>query len=187
MIRPALLALLVAASPAMAGEYDAQLSALAHDRLKAIAQDPAIVQAIAARNAEGAPSAEEIDRLDKEWRAQVGAASAPMIAALLDSPASRLLDKARDESQGVISEAFVMDAAGLNVALSDPTSDYWQGDEAKWQQTFAVGPEALHLSDVEFDESTQTYQAQVSMPVVDPASGKPIGAITFGVNVEYLD
>ena len=39
MIRPALLALLVAASPALAGEYDAQLATLAHDRLKAVAQD----------------------------------------------------------------------------------------------------------------------------------------------------
>ncbi len=187
MIRPAILALLALASPALAGEYDAQLTSLAGDRLKAIAQDPVIVSAIKARNAEGAPSAEEIDRLDKEWRAQVGAASAPLVEALLDTDASRRLIDALEASQGLITEAFAMDAAGLNVALSDATSDYWQGDEAKWQETYAVGPAALHVSDVELDESTQTYQAQVSMPVVDPDSGQPIGAITFGINVEYLD
>ena len=79
-----------------------------------------------------------------------------------------------------------MDQVGLNVAVSEPTSDYWQGDEAKWSQTYLAGAGAMHVSDVELDESTQTYQAQVSLTVVD-ASGAPIGAITFGVNVEYLD
>jgi hypothetical protein len=44
----------------------------------------------------------------------------------------------------------------------------------------------LHISDLEEDESTQLLQSQVSVPVVDPDSGEPIGAVTFGVNVENL-
>jgi hypothetical protein len=79
-----------------------------------------------------------------------------------------------------------MDDKGMNVALSDVTSDYWQGDEAKWQQTYLVGPDAVHIGDVELDESTQTYQSQVSITVVDPDTKAPIGALTFGVNVEAL-
>ena len=39
---------------------------------------------------------------------------------------------------------------------------------------------------VEFDESTGSYQSQVSMVVRDPATGKMIGAITFGINVQSL-
>jgi len=39
---------------------------------------------------------------------------------------------------------------------------------------------------VEFDESAQQCQAQVSMVIVDPASNQAIGAVTFGVNVELL-
>ncbi len=187
MIRPAFLALLVSAAPAFAGDYDAQLQELAVGRLAAIAQDPAVIEAIKARNAAEAPPAAEIDRLDKEWRDQVGAASAPLVAEIAGNPASARLAQARDESQGLITEIFAMDAVGLNVALSDPTSDYWQGDEAKWRETFGAGAGAIHLSEVELDESTQTFQSQVSMTVADPATGKPIGAITFGVNVEYLD
>jgi len=39
-----------------------------------------------------------------------------------------------------------------------------------------------HFGDVELDESTQTYQAQVSLPVMGD-NGQPIGAMTFGINV----
>ena len=79
-----------------------------------------------------------------------------------------------------------MDDKGLNVAQSSVTSDYWQGDEAKWQKTFQAGPNAYHIGDVEEDESTQMFQSQVSYAITDPASGKVIGAITVGVNVEEL-
>ena len=82
-------------------------------------------------------------------------------------------------------EADRRQARGLNVAASAVTSDYWQGDEAKWQETFLAGPGASHVSEIEEDESTQTFQVQVSLPVVD--GGSPIGAITLGVDIERLD
>jgi hypothetical protein len=104
----------------------------------------------------------------------------------MGNPASAYLKKIEADSKGLFSEIFVMDAKGLNVAQSEVTSDYWQGDEPKWQQTFPKGKDAIHISDVEKDESTQTYESQVSVPVVDPANGSVIGAITVGVNVELL-
>ena len=79
-----------------------------------------------------------------------------------------------------------MDALGLNVAASDTTSDYWQGDEAKFTETYGVGPDATHLGDIELDESSQSYQGQISMTIVDPATGSAIGAITVGVNADAL-
>ena len=79
-----------------------------------------------------------------------------------------------------------MDNKGLNVAQSVETSDYWQGDEAKWQQTYSVGPDALHISEVEFDDSTGFYQSQASLAIKDPATNEVIGAVTFGINVQNL-
>ena len=105
---------------------------------------------------------------------------------MLGAPASARLVAARDGAVGLFTEIFAMDDKGLNVAASDVTSDYWQGDEAKWKSTYAVGAGAVHISEVEFDESSQSYQAQVSVTVVDPDSGAPIGALTVGVNVEFL-
>ena len=49
-----------------------------------------------------------------------------------------------------------------------------------------AGAGATHLSEVEFDESTQTYQGQISVTVTDPATGTPIGALTVGVDAEAL-
>ncbi len=67
------------------------------------------------------------------------------------------------------------------------TSDYWQGDEAKWQKTFSAGANAYFIDEIEFDDSSEMFQAQVSAAIADPATGEPIGAITFGVNVENLE
>lgn len=187
LLRPAALGLaLLAAAPAAAGEFDAELTALAGGKIAAIAADPAVVAAIKKQNEAHANYGEaDAVRLDGEWRAQVGAASHPLIDSVLGAPASATLTSARDSSDGLFTELFAMDRIGLNVAASGVTSDYWQGDEAKWQKTYAVGAGAVHISDIEFDESTQTYQAQVSVTVVDEG-GKPIGAITVGVNVEFL-
>lgn len=79
-----------------------------------------------------------------------------------------------------------MDAKGLNVGQSDVTSDYMQGDEAKHQKTYVAGPKSTFIDEVEFDDSSQTFQTQISRTIIDPADGKAIGAITVGVNVENL-
>lgn len=72
-----------------------------------------------------------------------------------------------------------MEAQRLNVAVSYTTSDYWQGDEAKHEDTYGIGPDAVHYSEIELDESRQRYQGQISVTLVDPATGEPIGAVTI--------
>jgi hypothetical protein len=181
-------ALLVGAAPAAANEFAPRLTALAEGKIAEIAGDPRLVEAVRNQNAETAGIAEaEILRLDETWRGEVGAATSPTIDAVMDRPSSAYLREMRDAGGGLFTEIFVTDSVGLNVAASDVTSDYWQGDEAKFTESFGAGPGAVHLGEIEFDESTQMYQSQVSVPVLDPESGAPIGAATFGVNVELLD
>jgi hypothetical protein len=78
-----------------------------------------------------------------------------------------------------------MDNQGANVAMTNKTSDYWQGDEAKFTDSFKNGVGAIHISTVEFDESAQAYLVQVSVPVME--GGKAIGALTIGVNIDELE
>ncbi|MEL6999052.1 MAG: hypothetical protein AAFP68_12385 [Pseudomonadota bacterium] len=173
---------------AQANEFEPALRELAEQKIMQIASDPAIIAAIQARNTETNGLAEDqIIALDKKWRAEVGGAKTPTISPVLDAPVADMLRAVRDESEGLFTEIFVMDMVGLNVAASDTTSDYWQGDEAKWQKTYGVGAGAVHISEVELDESTQSYQSQISVAISDPSSGTPIGAATFGVNVEFLE
>lgn len=175
-------------TPLAASEYDESLMELANTTLADVIANPAIVAAVKAQNEAHAGIAQDkIDSLDQEWRAQVGQSSTPLIDGVLGAEASQILVDLRDESEGLLTEVFVMDNVGLNVASSDVTSDYWQGDEAKWQETFKNGAGAVHLSEVELDESTQSYQAQVSLTVADLETSEPIGAVTFGVNIEFLE
>ena len=172
---------------AVANEFTAPITKLADTQVRPWLKDPAIVEAVKAQNQKNAGLTQaDIDALDKKWRAETGSSSQPMIQAVLSNSLSKLLKARKEGSKGLYTEIFVMDNKGLNVGQSDVSSDYWQGDEAKWKKTYAVGATAVHISDVEKDESTQSFQSQLSLPVVDPANNQVIGAITLGINVERL-
>jgi len=165
----------------------APMTDYANATVKQWVADNTVIQAVKAQNAKHAGlSQTDIDNMDKDWRAQTDASSKPMIDAVLANALSTFLRQQKDGSQGLVTEVFVMDNRGLNVGQSDVTSDYWQGDEAKWQKTFQAGANGLFIDEVEMDESTQTFQSQVSMSIVDPATGEVIGAITVGVNIDAL-
>lgn len=178
---------LPAAASELSNEFEPALRDLAETRIAPLLSERALVAAIRAQNARTAGlSEEEILALDTEWRGAVGGDD-PLIDGVTGSAEAAFLREVREGSQGLYTEIFLMDAVGLNVAASDVTSDYWQGDEAKWQETYAVGPGRVHVSEIDFDESTQSYQSQVSLTIVDPETGEPIGAATFGVNIAYLE
>ena len=168
-------------------DYTAPLTELANGKLREIAQNPVLVSAIMAQNEQsGGYDQAKIDELDKQWRAEVDAADKPLINATLGTDASSALAAAQADSAGLFTEIFATDATGRNVAQSTITSDYWQGDEDKFTKSFGAGADAVFLGEIEQDESTQTYQSQVSITVTDPATGAPIGSITAGVDLSAL-
>jgi len=151
-------------------------------------QDPEITKAVLAQNAKHAGiSQSDIDAMDQAWRSEISSGASPMIDEVMGRSASQLLSSLQESAGGVVTEVFVMDNRGLNVAQSSVTSDFWQGDEAKWQKTFQMGADAMHFGEVEFDESTQTYQTQLSVSLTDPTSQTVIGAVTFGIDVSALE
>jgi len=180
-------AALFAVAPQAQDEFTAPLTALAQGEIAAFASDPILVSAILAQNAvTAAYDQAKIDALDTQWRAEVGAASKPLIDATLGNAASQYLAGVQAAAAGKFTEIFAMDAVGLNVAQSTLTSDYWQGDEDKFTASFGAGAGAVHIGEIEQDESTQIFQSQVSVPITDPATGTVIGAITVGVDVSML-
>ena len=144
-----------------------------------------MIEAVNAQNTQTAGSSEvQILEWDTQWRAEVGQASQPLISEVMGRDLSGFLSEQVAASGGRITEIFVMDALGLNVAASSVTSDYWQGDEAKYKKSFGVGAGAVFVDAVEFDESAQTYQGQISISLTDPATGAVVGAMTIGLNAE---
>lgn len=167
-------------------EFAAPIKEFVNSKVMPWLSSPEVIEAIKAQNSKTASwSDEDISKMDKQWRAEVDASSKPLIDSVLKNKLSAFLAKKKEETQGMVTEMFVMDAKGLNVGQSDVTSDYWQGDEAKWKKTFKVGPTAIFIDKVEKDESTQTFQSQVSVSIKDE-NGNAIGAITLGINVDSL-
>ena len=168
-------------------EFEPQIKEAFASMVQPWLADAVLVDAIKAQNAKHASlAAADIDKLDKDWRAQAQSGSGALIDAVLGNALSKYLTAKKKGSNEVFTEMFAMDNKGLNVGQSDVTSDYMQGDEGKWKKTFLVGPDALFIDEVEFDDSTQTFQSQMSASITDPATGKVIGAITIGINVENL-
>ena len=167
--------------------YVQSIRAVVEEKLKTAFKNGVVIDAIKSQNAEyQGLQAADIDRLDKEWRAQVDASSKPLITEVLNRPVSDYLREVLISGKGLYTEIILMDAKGLNVGASTITSDYWQGDEAKFTKTYATGKESLFVDEVEMDESTQTLQSQVSFTIMDPDSGQPLGAVTVGINMDEL-
>lgn len=150
--------------------------------------DPMVIDVVRAQNEESIKLTKaDIDALDLQWRAERDQPNRPLIDDVLSRPLSGLLHRLQEESDGIVTEIFVMDNRGLNVGQSQVTSDYWQGDEAKWRDTFLVGPDAMVVGDIEYDESTRKWQSQLSLPIVDPENGEVIGAITVGIDLTAME
>ena len=158
------------------------------EELRAIMVSRVALISLAAQNGQlaGIDSA-AIERLDQQWRAETESDNQPLIAQLMGNPLSSYLIRKKAESNGLFTEMFVFDAQGMNVGQSSVTSDYWQGDEDKYQKTFAVGPDAVFVDEIEHDDATRQNRRQVSFTIVDPETGKPVGAATVEINVDELE
>lgn len=188
MIRSTCVALLVSVGMAStAFAQDQSLEAFVNAELRPFMQKSQILEAVKASNiAHSSDTPEQIAAKDNEWRAEVGKDQQPFIRSVLSNTASQLAKSRITEAKGLISEIIVMDAAGITVGCWPATSDYYQGDEDQHKMTFAKGANARFIAKERLDESTEQAQRQLSLTLVDPADGKPIGAITFGLDAERL-
>ena len=144
-----------------------------------IARDSAIHAAVAASNAVAEPP-EQVRRRDNYW---TGNPRDPLRQTIVQAPCSgKVREMVKDD--GLVVEAFVMNDRGTLVCSVAETSDYWQGDEAKWQRTFVDGKDTF-VEEPAFDASSGKYAIQVSVPIQE--AGKRIGAVTLTLKLNRLD
>ena len=168
----------------VAGEIPARLV----DQVQSWATHPTVLITLRNRNQQFSDLEQhEIDSLDRDWRRQTSSDKQPLIAEVTGAPLSMFLLRQQARSGGQFIEVFVMDARGLNAGISAVTSDYWQGDEPKFQRTFRVGADAVFFGDVERKGDTGHRAQQISFTITDPDTGKRIGAITAEVNLDVAE
>lgn len=82
-----------------------------------------------------------------------------------ETPAAKALREFQEKSGGAVSELFATDAKGGNVCQSQNTSDWFQGDEAKFQKV--DGKKELFFDKPKRDDTTGITVVQVSFPIWD--------------------
>ena len=161
---------------------------IANKRFVAWAANPVVIEAVQEANKKPAKSLDEIIQLDQRWIEEK--VRQEWINELLNSQCSRYLRKVQAGKGGekdLYGEIFVMDRQGCIVAMSGKTSDYWQGDEDKFIKSYADGEGAIFINKVGYDRSIQVFSLlQVSVPVLDPDTGKAVGAITVGLDLDVF-
>lgn len=166
----------VVGSPAFAQSVAVRGAALARVTLaQRIAADPEVQKAVRAKNESGETN-DEIQRKDKEWTQNPQHSLRKTLTGGACGQHLRDLTKA----DANIVEVILMDRNGANVCASKETSDYWQGDEPKFQKTFGANKDVF-VDEPSFDQSTNVYAIQLSVIVRD--AGKKIGALTLGLRV----
>ncbi|HDZ55796.1 MAG TPA: transporter substrate-binding domain-containing protein [Pseudomonas xinjiangensis] len=146
--------------------------------------NPDVIASVVQQNKEhGGLTVERILQLDSQWRDERDATDQPLINKVLSHPLSARLMERQAALEGLVSEIIVTDRHGLNLAASEITTDFWQGDEAKFSDAFFARDSAVYLGDLVYDQSTQSYQAHVSSQIRDQ-QGNLIGIMIVGLDIE---
>ena len=151
--------------------------------VKLAANAPEVIAAVQEQNAANAGlSADQIEALDRQWRAERKVNGGPLTNAKMFNPTSQFLKGFKTAANGPIVEIFIMDNKGLNVAQTDPTSDYMQGDEDKWQKSFGAGPWMTFVDKPEEEDGKKTVQVSTTLVDNDVA----IGAMTVSLDLSKV-
>ncbi|HYV44756.1 MAG TPA: PDC sensor domain-containing protein [Myxococcaceae bacterium] len=148
--------------------------------VREMAAAQAVVSAVVAQD-QRKQSMATIQKIDKEWIASRGVTD--FIRKHIENPCAHALREIAARNPAVV-EAFAMDDQGALVCTIAKTTDYWQGDEAKWQRSFAGGRGAEFVDGVQYDESSQAYCVQISVPVRQ--GGQVVGALTVGFDLDRM-
>ncbi len=131
-------------------------------------------------------SLSETLNLDRKWQALAPTKPSELAERLLNLAISRALADWQDSHKGLVTETFITNKMGAITALSQLTSDFWQGDEEHFSATIGRRPEEIILSPLMYDPSARRFQLTASTPLYEDGTGKYAGAIAIGLDIERV-
>ncbi|MGO1461958.1 MAG: substrate-binding periplasmic protein [Marinobacter sp.] len=133
----------------------------------------------------------EILSIDSKWQALAPETELPLASHILSLPASQNLKAWQSSHQGLVTEIMVINNMGAITAMSQLTSDFWQGDEPEFLEVAggelseeSLDRKAFFISSIRYDHSTTRFQISVSMPVIPGSNHTPNGVIVLGLDIE---
>ena len=153
--------------------------------LETLAMSPNIVQAVKQANQNHLNYSDtEIATLDKQW-SDTAPEIDKTVNQILNDPISDYLRSYMAKHPEQV-EVFVTDLKGLNIAMTDRTSDYLQSDEGWWTSTYDSGKGAIFIDKVEYDTSSNSYAMNIGVPVYDEDGTTIIGVLRGTVDVSVV-
>lgn len=157
------------------------------DEVRALAEEPAVLDALSAGNRSYEHMSNEvitarIQKIEQQWDT---AEADPIVKEMLSSPASGWLRRQREVNPRLL-KVIAVDALGVPVAATDKPVHYTQADKQTWEAIYAGGRGAVNVIDVRFDEPTKSNYIGVGIPVLERSTGRFIGAVNALVDVSGL-
>jgi methyl-accepting chemotaxis protein len=153
--------------------------------LETLARTPSLVDAVKLANIERASlTDEQIAALDKDWQDKKPSIE-PTIQAIESNELTAYLKEFIANNPEEI-EVFVTDVKGLNIAMTDRTSDFLQGDEGWWKSAYSEGKGNSYIAAVEYDESSKAYAMNLGVPIYDTETNTVIGILRGTLDVSLL-
>lgn len=142
---------------------------------KEIAEDPRVISWVLEANAANMKlSGKQIQVLDKNWIRTEGVDL--FISTFLTNGLAETLKEFQRNHRSLV-EIFMTDERGNLIGSTNKTSDYYQGDEAWWQEAKQSRNPAGFLGRAEYDESAFAYSVALYLPVFDTDRQKVIGVV----------
>ena len=132
----------------------------------------------------------DVMTIDSQWTALSPLAVPDLAADILALPGSKALQAWQHSHQGLVTEVMLVNDMGTLAAMSQLTSDYWQGDEPKFQKvienqaTQPGGDPPIYLSPIRYDKSAARFQVTASRPVLNDHGEPALGVIVIGLSIE---
>ena len=152
-----------------------------------VATEPSIIEVINAANRQwqGVSDSAVTDRIqgiEKGWN--TGESDA-VVRKILSEPASVRLRRYLELDPRFL-RITVTDDHGATVAATHKTQDYFQADEEFWQGIYANGRGAVSVTDILYDNVTNSSYIGIGAPVLEQGTNRFIGAVDALVDVSSL-
>jgi len=169
---------------ALSAHEQSELRQLLAPTLQRLMQLPGLERALRQRNSTSRMlSSQTIAALDTGWVRAYENNDPQSIQYLVDPTLSAQLRAIQGEND-LLTEIIITDNRGLNLAVSEITSDYWQGDEDKFTQAFGRASGSIYFGEVEYDESSRHFQVQLSLPINREKTRIGEGVLVVGIDIE---
>lgn len=159
-----------------------EIRAAAYDLFRELEARVSMAEAI--RKGPPIDSFSEILNLDAQWQAMAPTQHSDMARVVADQEASIAMAQWQETHDSLVTEVMLTNNLGTLVAMSRLTSDFWQGDETKFQTHVNDDTGDIYVSPIRYDASTSRFQVIVSKAVAAEGPLLPAGVLIIGLDVE---